>query len=1262
MRIIVTLIIYSLLAFLSTAMAQTGYYIPSERYSGGTVSDICQDKYGFVWIATDNGLNRFDGYHFTTYNHSYEDSLTINNNIVTKLLCDREGNLWVGTRMGLSRFDYVEENLVRYRVDPPHSRILSFLQMRNDTLLVGTSGHGLYKLEGDHLEKKDDAMTSYGGSFYFNQMTEDSKGRFWKVGYGKEITMHDSSGVKSIMFDRGVAVKLVEIRDTMLVVSQKGITFITDKIVDYAEPPFASFIRSAYSDGNDIYIGTDGDGLYVFHTSNHRYEPVKCSIRDIDMSSTTITAIYGDKMGNIWLGCFAKGLVMIPKKQPLFSEWSVPDGANATGVIMSVCKGDSTTLWCTAGKTGVFGIDNNGQIIAHPQSPQHTGIICRDNQGKYYITAGNTLYSYNPKTGASSKMASFQCENINAMTDAGDGRLFISTYLYGLTIYDTRTGSHENFRIDDPDTLRTKICSNWVLDIYPDNKQRIWLATASGVCYYDLKTDKFSEAILSGTICFSVYQTIEGDILIGTDEGLFISDTNEVRRFTEGSGLHDKSVKHIAQSTDGDIWCATSSGIWQYDSHNKTFIAHINGNGLFAKEYFTGGLTTCDGRLCFISAKGLTVFDPIAVSNSKDELPDIKITGFNILGKHASSGIPNIENDQFIVSYEDAMLSFDFSLLDFSHPRNIIYEHRINNGPWMPNAPGDNTLRFNHIPIGKYNLEIRALSSGNYTKTKQITLEVTPPWYKSTIAHVCYELLAVIALLAVAFLWKRRKQRQLDDDKMKFLINATHDIRSPLTIILGAVKKIREQYGESEPVEAVHRNAKRLEQLVTQILDSRKIDKKQMTLHCQETDMREYINAICRLYEFNTTERGINFVRNLGDKPVMAWIDRVNFDKVISNLLSNAFKYTSSNGEVIISLNDSPDNVSIQVTDSGTGINNAEKSKIFDRFYQSADTKQGTGIGLHICHDITILHGGRISADNRTDGVQGAVFTVTLRKGNAHLKPEQIISGENTESSSKTPSSNRLSIIIADDDKEIADFIITELSRRYNFDYAPDGKQALKKILANHYDLIISDVVMPEMDGIQLLKHVKENPMVSQIPVIMLTSKISIENRLLGLKSGADAYIPKPFDMEELEIQIDNIVANIRRLKGKFSGAVSQEERIEKVEVQGNNDALMERVMKVVNANISNPDFNIDILAQEAGISRANLYRKIKEITGISSGKFLRNIRMEQAARLLKAGQNDISQIAELVGYTDSSHFSTAFKTHFGISPSEYQKAHHNQQ
>ncbi|MCR5455363.1 MAG: response regulator [Bacteroidales bacterium] len=1252
--------IYSLLALVTAASAQHGFLIPSEAYSGGTVNDICQDKYGFVWIATDYGLNRYDGYKFTTYTYSYDDTLSIPSNIVTKLLCDRDGNLWVGTRMGLARYDYTDENFVRYQFVPEYPRILSLLQMHNDTLYAGTSGRGLYRLVDDQFKKVPDGMTIPSGNWYFNQMIEDSQHRFWKVGYGKEVTVHDSSGVKVFMADNGVGIKIAEIRGVVYVVSQNGVTSIDSNGVESTtHSTFASYIRCAYCDGSRIYLGTDGDGLCVYDPSTNSYEPVKCSVPNLDMSTAAITAISCDNMGNIWLGCHAKGLVLMPKIQPLFSEWSGRNDYNA--IVTSICRGDGDIIWCATGKAGVWGVDGDGHVVARPASPANTRTICRDHQGKYYVAADNILYSYDPLTGKSVKLSSFNSETINAMIDAGDGRLFISTYLYGLTIYDTKTGKTENFRIGQKDTVRGAICSNWLIAILLDRNQRIWFASASGICYYDLRTEKFSKSMLGGVICFSLCQMADGNMLIGSDDGIYVCDGNDTWRFEDGGVLRGKTVNHIATSSDGDIWAATSSGIWQLDADTKSFIAHINGNGLFAKEYFPGGLTTSDGRLCFISAKGLIVFDPIAVSNSKYDIPSVKITGFNIVDKHASNGIPNIENDRFKLSYEDDVFSFEFSLLDFNHPRNIIYEHRIDNGQWIPNTPGDNTLRFSHMPSGKYKLEVRALSFGKYSQTKQIMLEITPPWYNSPIAYVCYVLALVLALIAAAYIWKRGEQRQLDDDKMKFLINATHDIRSPLTIILGALKKIRETYGDAEPVEAAHRNAKRLEQLVTQILDSRKIDKKQMMLHCQETDLNDYIAAICRLYEFNTTERGTSFVRDLGDKPVMAWIDRVNFDKVISNLLSNAFKYTGSNGEVIISLKENAKNILIQVIDSGKGINPVEKNKIFDRFFQSEDAMRGTGIGLNICHDITMLHGGTITASNRTDGVSGAVFTITLPKGNAHLKPEQIATADSIAIVSKSGSNTRYNIIIVDDDKEIIHFVISELSPRYAFDYAYDGKQALKKILANHYDLIISDVVMPEMDGISLLKHIKENPMVSQIPVIMLTSKISIENRLVGLKSGADAYMPKPFEMEELEIQIDNIVNNIRRLKGKFSGAVSQTKRIDNVEVQGNNDALMERVMKVVNANLSDPDFNIDALAQEVGISRANLYRKIKEITGISSGKFLRNIRMEQAARLLKEGQTDVAQISELVGYTDSSHFSTAFKTHFGISPSEYQKANKQQ-
>ena len=255
-------------------------------------------------------------------------------------------------------------------------------------------------------------------------------------------------------------------------------------------------------------------------------------------------------------------------------------------------------------------------------------------------------------------------------------------------------------------------------------------------------------------------------------------------------------------------------------------------------------------------------------------------------------------------------------------------------------------------------------------------------------------------------------------------------------------------------------------------------------------------------------------------------------------------------------------------------------------------------------------------------------------------------------------SGSKYRILIADDDHEIADYIITELGNSYRFDYSPDGKEALKTLLTGHYDLVISDVMMPRMDGLTLLKRIKNNPQISQLPVILLTSKSEVEHKLKGLKQGADAYIAKPFDMEELHVRIDNLIDSVRRLRGKFSGAVSQEQRIENIQVKGNDEALMERVMRVVNARMSDPNFNIEMLASEVGLSRAQLHRRLKEITGIASGQFLRNLRMEQAARLLSEGKVKIAQVAYSVGYADQAQFSTAFKTHFGQSPSEYADTH----
>ena len=319
----------------------------------------------------------------------------------------------------------------------------------------------------------------------------------------------------------------------------------------------------------------------------------------------------------------------------------------------------------------------------------------------------------------------------------------------------------------------------------------------------------------------------------------------------------------------------------------------------------------------------------------------------------------------------------------------------------------------------------------------------------------------------------------------------------------------------------------------------------------------------------------------------------------------------------------------------------------------------GSGIGLNLCRSIVRLHGGEVYAENRTDGKSGACFTIELLKGKAHLTSDQLYQEEGKETAevkSKRASANRnYKILLVDDDIEICRYIKTELSDWYRFVICNNGKEALKQLLSTQFDLVISDVVMPEMDGITLLKNIKSNANVSDVPVIMLTSKSEIADRLEGLKLGADAYIAKPFSLEELHVTIDNLVDNVRRLRGKFSGALKQEDKVEKVSMKGYDEDLMERIMKSVNANLDDSDFSVEKLCEDVGISRTQLHRKLKEMTGVSTAEFIRNIRLNEAARLIKERKVNPTQVAYAVGFVNYSHFSTTFRKHFGVSPSDYE-------
>ena len=1288
--------IITLFAFLAVSLlgkGQAGQFVPSERFSSGFINDICQDQYGYIWVATDFGLNKYDGYRFTEFIHHPDDSLTINSNVVTCLFRDKDGQLWIGTSKGIDRYDYATNTFHHYPfADRARPRVMQMTQLADGRLVACTSGyHGLYVVgkHGNQIFQGGNADMGY-----VNNILQDSKGRFWQCGYDNEFSMRDAAGVHKMTSAMGFVVNFAERGGEVLIFCMHGIYKYHDGQLTEADidlqtlQPSDVVMQCIYKDrqGN-IYVGTRGDGLYCLANGSKRLEQVGSMMKDMNLATAKIWAITEDANGNLWLGCQSKGLVMLKKTPPQFQSWGLQyQGTPLSSTISSVCEGDGDMVWCTVQGNGVYGFNQQGAIVAHPASPTSAEFIFRDRSKHYWIGTNDALYAYNPTTGHADRRVTFDCDRFNDMTDDGHGNIYISTFSKGFCIYNPQTNQLRNLNSDQKDNEKGWLCNNWILNMMPDRNGRIWLATASGVSCYDPVADSFMSygwrQLLNGILCYSLCETSDGNILIGTEQGLYLYEagTKEAVLFPADNGLKNLVVGYIVEANNGDFWCSTSSGLWHYDTKKKMFINHINDNGLNGKEYiYCVGMHNNDDRIYFVNHAGITTFRPDVVTGAERTLPALQLTEFFIAGHPVNTLLesngspvttgPTIVTDEYRVSYLDNSITLEFSLLDYIDPQNIIFEYRINEGTWQQNAPGQNAVQLTHLQPGTYEIEVRALAAGTYSESKVITVRVTPPWYRSTLAYLLYLTALVAVLMACIIYWRRWSSRQMDEEKMKFLINATHDIRSPLTLIMGPLAKLKSLVADGEGkayIDTIDRNANRLMLLVNQILDERRIDKNQMQLHCRETNLVDFISGICKLYQYNAAQRNITFTFEHERDHVLAWIDRINFDKVVSNLLSNAFKFTFDGGEVKVVLSESETDVTLSVVDSGVGIKPEDAAHIFDRFYQGRNTDdmglEGTGIGLNLCKAITEMHHGKISAQVRDDGQRGSCFTVVLPKGNGHLKPEEIMvdtpAREVLSSGSGRPF-RQFRILIVDDDHEIADYIINELGNRYKFDHAPNGKEGLKMLLTDsNYDLVISDVMMPEMDGITMLKRIKENPQISQLPVIMLTSKAEVEHKLEGLKSGADAYIAKPFNMEELHIQIDNLIDNVRRLRGKFSGAIKQEQRIENIEVKGNNDVLMERIMRSINAHMSESGYNVDTLAEDVGISRAQLHRKMKEMTGISSGKFLRNLRMEQAARLLREQKVNVSQVAYKVGYTDLAHFSTAFKSHFGQSPSEYADAH----
>ena len=548
---------------------------------------------------------------------------------------------------------------------------------------------------------------------------------------------------------------------------------------------------------------------------------------------------------------------------------------------------------------------------------------------------------------------------------------------------------------------------------------------------------------------------------------------------------------------------------------------------------------------------------------------------------------------------------------------------------------------------------------------------------------------------------KREHAEQLNEAKLQFFINISHEIRTPMTLIINPLEKLlaEKKGGEVQKTYLmIYRNAQRILRLINQLMDIRKLDKGQMFMKFRETDMVGFIDDVMLTFDYMARKKKIHFSFEHAMPQLKVWVDMNNFDKILMNIFSNAFKYTPEQGEITVSLSTGRDAArrdplkeyfEITVTDSGIGLDREKIERIFERFYQIDNdvTKSnfGTGIGLHLSRSLVELHHGIILAENREDA-PGSRFVIRIPLGSAHLRTDELEDvealitphavlvkpektdleevfeegeGEEDEESKKTgKAKNRMRILIVEDEEEILSYLKEELEGDYRIMTRKNGREAYDTILADTPDLVISDIMMPEMDGLSLCRKIKQNTNVNHVPVILLTAKSKPEDTMEGMATGADAYMVKPFNTELLKSTIANLLANRKLLKSKFSGAQQQEDKVQKLSMKSADEILMSKIMKVINENLSNPDLNVEMLAANVGLSRVHVHRKLKELTNLSARDFIKNIRLQQAAALLKEKKLTVSEVAYATGYTNLSHFSSSFKEVHGMSPKEYMLAH----
>ncbi len=1309
--------------------AQTGKLFDADKQlSSSYTTQIYRDHDGFIWVATRNGLNRYDGYQTRIYKKEKGDDLGMASNYVNCMMQDHNGLFYIGMYGAFQTYDGERfHDIKTYDLDGRHmpTYVTCLLERRNGDILVGTSGRGLMQ-----MTNKQEAR-QLGGALKelvtVHRMMEDNGGQLWITTENKGLLRYDGKTLHRYFQrddQRGTVLDVCQDRQGHIYVSttNAGLFRIDGDTPVHIESTGQKHISTLYvNQQGDIMLGYDGEGVGIYNPKTGTLKDNPYFSREVDLSTAKVYSICEDNNGNVWLGLLQKGIFMQPAKTTGFRYMGYKLGSRniiGTACVTSVLLSSNGYTWIGTDKDGLYCLDQQYKVAKHFKEHFPATILGMDEdlQGRVWIGSYKEgcgwidvrSLTYHPQTLLQD--ANLSVFDINADSR---GQLWLATMGQGLLRYDTQTGQVKQYVMAPNAAVDRKvnsICNNYLSQIAlsPDGK-RVYAATTMGVCAMVIDTEDWLRTFNGQNtpnygVAVRIAREYGGKLRIGTNDGLYCYDLkrHKMDHHDVGSGMADNGISSIEEDKQGDLWIGTDHGLCHVDTKTQMVSNYFVDNGLQSNEFSDGASWVApNGKLVFGGLGGVTWFDPKDIKERECKA-EVKLTGFSVNGEAVTTAtmsgywkitdVPVISSERFVLSPGDNTFAIQLSTLTYDNPEHIVYRYCINKEEWVRMPPGVNEITFSHMSPGDYNFCVVAEQNGIPTPERCFTVVIHAPWYRTPLAYAIY-----VLALAALFWWYRQQRHRKEQDclrlqehihaeemadaKLKFFMNISHEIRTPMTLIVTPLLSLIKQDDDAHRrsvYETIRRNAERILGLINQMMDLRKIDKGQMQMHMCETEFISFVGDIHTLFSQQAKAKNIRFTYEHDSQMLPVWIDRDNFDKVIVNLLSNAFKFTPTGGEISIAVTHDDQHVRIAIKDSGEGIEEDKLDRIFERFYQSPsnvnDRKTGTGIGLDLTRSLVELHHGTIEARNN-EGAPGCEFVVTIPLGNTHLKPEEMIASKQDVSHSTSliddvemtdqsltvelpKVGRRQRIVIVEDDSEIRDYLASELSPDYDIVTAGDGRVGLSEVLKTLPDLVISDIMMPEMDGNELCSKVKGNPATNHIPVILLTAKSRDEDQLEGLEMGADAYVMKPFNMDILRRTIINLIHTHQMLRLKYGRNDQLEEQVDEVKLKSPDEQLLERVMKVINKNLNNSDLSVDSIADEVGISRVHLHRKMKELTGQTPHDFIRNLRLKQAANLLASQNMNITEVMYACGFNNAASFSTIFKRFYGMSPREYMNEH----